>query len=408
MTAVLDGIRVLDMTVFQQGPYSAAMLADLGADVIKIEGPDSPDPGRGLGAPPSPTELRAYWETLNRGKRAIALDLKQERGRTALHRLVAGADVFVSNVRYKALERLGADYETLSGIKPDLIYAHATGYGPTGPDADLGSMDILGQARGGLMAMTGEPGGPPMNAGAPIADHIGAICLGFGIMSALLHRERTGEGQRLDGSLLAGQLCVQSHNITGTMFESGRVPQRTKRNGPNPAWNSYQGSDGKWFVLGMSRDYYWAPICGLIDRPDWISDERYATLEARLKHSDELIAQLDEIFATKPADDWVRLFSEAKLMAARVNNYAEVTDDPQVLANGYVTEVPRADGRPPVKMVNHPIIYSKTPARIRGLAPEFGQHTEEVLIEAGYTWEDIEELRNAGVIGVRRTESIAG
>jgi CoA:oxalate CoA-transferase len=407
MTAVLDGIRVLDMTVFQQGPYSAAMLADLGADVIKIEGPDSPDPGRGFGQPPPGSGLRAYWETLNRGKRAIVLDLKTEAGRAVLHRLVAGADVFVSNIRSKALERLGAGYETLSRIKPDLIYAHATGYGPEGPDADLGSMDILGQARGGLMAVTGEPDGPPMNAGAPIADHVGAICLGFGIMSALLHRERTGEGQRLEGSLLAGQLCIQSHNITGTLLDNGRVPKRTKRNGTNPTWNSFRGSDGKWFVLGMSRDAYWAPTCELLGHPEWITDERYATLNARVEHVDELLEKLDAIFATRPADEWVRIFSDAELMAARVNDYAEVASDPQVVANGYVTEVPRADGGPPVRMVNHPIIYSKTPARIRGLAPEFGQHTEEVLLEAGYTWEEIEHLREAGAIGARRAQASA-
>jgi crotonobetainyl-CoA:carnitine CoA-transferase CaiB-like acyl-CoA transferase len=402
MTAVLDGIRVLDLTVFQQGPYSTAMLADLGADVIKIEGPDSPDPGRGLGSPRPQDDLYPYWETLNRGKRAIALDLKQARGREVLYRLVRGADVFVSNVRYKALERLGADYESLCRIKPDLIYAHATGYGPKGPDSDLGSMDILGQARGGLMAITGEPDGPPMNAGAPIADHVGALCLGFGIMAALLHRERTGDGQRIDGSLLAGQLCIQSHNITGAMLDTEHVPQRTKRNGPNPAWNSYLGSDGKWFVLGMSRDSYWPAICDVVGHPEWSSDERFATLGARLENADEMIGMLDAVFGSKPADEWVKIFSDAKLMAARVNNYAEVADDTQVLANGYVTQVERGEGRPAVRIVNHPIIYSKTPARIRALAPEFGQHTEAVLLEAGYAWDEIEDLRSAGAIGVRR------
>jgi crotonobetainyl-CoA:carnitine CoA-transferase CaiB-like acyl-CoA transferase len=241
-----------------------------------------------------------------------------------------------------------------------------------------------------------------MNAGAPIADHVGAICLGFGIMAALLHRERTGEGQRIDGSLLAGQLCIQSHNITGAMLEPDRLPRRTRRNGSNPTWNSFRGSDGKWFVLGMSRDAYWAPTCQLLGHPEWIVDERYATLEARVQHVDELLEKLDAIFATRPAGEWVRTFSDAGLMAARVNDYAEVADDPQVRANGYVTDVPRAGGGPPVRMVNHPIIYQKTPAQIRGLAPEFGQHTEEVLLEAGYTWEAIEQLRSAGAIGVRR------
>ena len=401
MASILDGIRVLDLTVFQQGPYASSMLADLGADVIKIEGPDSPDPGRGAGLPAAGTNLHAYFQTLNRGKRAISLDLKQEQGREVLHRLVRDADVFVSNVRARALKRLGADYETLSAINPSLVYAHATGYGPKGPDSDLGGMDILGQARGGLMSVTGEPGAPPMKAGVPMADHVGAICLGFGIMAALFHRQRTGVGQRVDGSLLAGQLCIQSHNITGSLFDDGRVPPRQRRGGPNPTWNTYRGSDGKWFVLGMSRQQFWPGICNVLGRLEWQSDERFATLEARLEHADELFGLLDEIFLTKSADEWVRLFSEAELMAARVNDYAEVASDPQVLANGYITEVPRGDGRPPVKMVSLPIIFGKTPSRIRGLAPEFGEHTEAVLLEAGYSWDAIEELSRAGVTGVR-------
>jgi crotonobetainyl-CoA:carnitine CoA-transferase CaiB-like acyl-CoA transferase len=400
MADLLDGIRVLDLTVFQQGPYASSMLADLGADVIKIEGPDTPDPGRGFDLPGGNTEFHSYFQTLNRGKRGISLDLKTERGRAVLHRLVENADVFVSNVRYKALQRLGADYESLSAINPRLVYAHATGYGPEGPDADLGSMDMLGVARGGLMSVTGEPGGPPTRIGAPIGDHVGAICLGFGIMAALFHRMRTGEGQRLEGSLLAGQMVIQSHNITGALF-AGKPPPRQKRGGPNPAWNIYQGSDAQWFALGMSRAKFWPGICTVIDRLEWATDERYASLESRLERRDELVGLLDEIFATKPAAEWVRLFSEANLMASMVNTYLDLGNDPQALINGYIAEVERPDGKPPVKMVGPPIIFSKTPGRIRGLAPEFGQHTEDVLREAGYSWEEIGELSAAGVIGLR-------
>jgi crotonobetainyl-CoA:carnitine CoA-transferase CaiB-like acyl-CoA transferase len=399
MPGILDGIRVLDLTVFQQGPYSAAMLADLGADVIKIEGPDTPDPGRGFGPAGEQPTFRAYFQTLNRGKRAISLDLKQERGREVLHRLVRDADVFVSNVRERALKRLGADYETLRAINPSIVYAHATGYGPEGPDRDLGSMDILGQARGGLMAVTGEPGGPPVKIGAAIADHIGAICLGFGIVAALFHRQRTGEGQRIDGSLLAGQLCVQSHAITGALYDD-RQPPRQKRGAPNPTWGAYQGSDGKWFVLGMSRQKYWPGICSVIERPEWLTDERFCSLEARAKHSDELTAMFDEIFVTQTADEWVRRFSEAEMMAARVNDYLEVGSDPQVLANGYIAEVETADRPSPVRMVGLPVLFSRTPSAIRGLAPEFGQHNEEVLLEAGYSWDEIESLNRDRVLGI--------
>jgi crotonobetainyl-CoA:carnitine CoA-transferase CaiB-like acyl-CoA transferase len=242
-----------------------------------------------------------------------------------------------------------------------------------------------------------------MKPGAPIGDHVGAICLGFGIVAALFHRQRTGEGQRVNGSLLAGQLCIQSHNITGSLWDNHRLPPRHKRIGPNPTWNIYQGSDGKWFVLGMSRQQFWPGTCNVIGRPEWITDERFATLQARLEHAQELIGLLETIFAAAPADEWVRRFSEADLLATRINNYAEIAEDPQVLANGYITDVQRGDGGPPVKMVALPIIFEKTPAHIRGLAPEFGQHTEEVLLEAGCTWDEIEELDRIGAIGVRKT-----
>ena len=368
MAALLDGIRVLDLTVFQQGPYASTMLADLGADVIKIEGPDTPDPGRGFDLPGGGSDFHSYFQTLNRGKRAISIDLKTEGGRKVLHTLVESADVFVSNVRYKALQRLGADYETLSVINPGLVYAHASGYGPEGPDADLGSMDMLGVARGGLMAATGEPGSPPARLGAPIGDHVGAVCLGFGIMAALFHKQRTGEGQRIEGSLLAGQMVIQSHNITGALY-TNKMPPKAKRGGPNPTWNLYLGSDDKWFALGMSRAKFWPGICKVIERPEWADDARYATLESRLERRDEIVAALDKIFATKPADEWVRLFSEANLMAARINDYLDIGNDAQALANGYIREVARPDGKPPVKMVGPPIIFTKTPARSAALPP---------------------------------------
>jgi crotonobetainyl-CoA:carnitine CoA-transferase CaiB-like acyl-CoA transferase len=406
MTFPLEGLRVLDMTVFQQGTYSTAMLADLGADVIKIEGPDSPDLGRWSSAVEAREPLNSYFQTLNRNKRGIVLDLKLEKGRTVFHRLAEEADVFVSNLRRPALARIGADYETLSKINPSIIYGRASGYGPYGPDSDLASMDILGQARGGIMSRTGEPDGPPRPAGVPIADHVGAMSLAFGIMVALYHRERTGEGQQVDGSLLGGQICIQSHNITDYLW-SGKLVNRRERVGPNPTWSTYQGSDGKWFVIGMNRQHYWAPFCKTIGRPEWIDIEKYATLEARLAHRDELFGELDRFFATRPAAHWVKLFSDADLLATPVNDYADLASDPQVVENGYISVIERGDGEPPLRMVGPPVILSKTPAKLRHLAPEFGQHTEEVLLEAGYDWQEIAELRSAGAIGPRVTSEAA-
>ncbi len=398
MASPLDGIRVLDMTVFQQAPYATAMLADLGADVIKIEGPTSPDPGRWTTAVQTQTPRNAYFHGLNRSKRGISVDLKNERGREAFYKLVEQADVFVSNLRRPALARLGADYKTLSGINPRLIYGRASAYGPKGPDADLAGMDILGQARGGLMSVTGTPDTGPLPAGVALADHIGALCLAFGLMVALFHRERTGEGQEIDSSLLGGQVCIQTHNFTDYLW-CGRPLQQRKRIGTNPTWNIYKGSDGKWFALGMNREHYWPPICNAIGRPEWIEDERFASLKMRIENRDLLFQLLDEHFANKSAAEWVRIFADADLLAAPVNDYRDLAEDPQVIANEYVTEFDPGTGEAPIRMVGLPLMFSKTPWRIRSMAPEFGQHTEEVLLEAGFDWDEIAELRELGAIG---------
>jgi crotonobetainyl-CoA:carnitine CoA-transferase CaiB-like acyl-CoA transferase len=395
----LEGIRVLDLTIFQQGTYATAMLADLGADVIKIEGPDTPDLGRWSAAVVAQQPLNAYFHSLNRSKRAICIDLKNERGRAVFHKLVEEADVFVSNMRRPALARLQADYETLSRINPGLVYGRASAYGPNGPDADLGGMDILGQARGGIMSMTGEPDRGPKPAGVAIGDHVGAMSLAFGLMVALFHRERTGEGQEVDASLLGGQLCIQTFNITDYLWSHqlrGRIP----RAGFNPTWSIYKGSDGKYFCLGMNREHQWPAICKLLSAQEWIHDPRYAKLQDRIKLRDELWARFDALFATRPAQEWVRVFSEADLLAAMVNDYADLAEDPQTLANGYITDVEAPDGET-LKMVGLPVVFSKTPGRIKGLAPEFGEHTEEVLLEAGLDWGEVVELRQAGAIGPR-------
>jgi crotonobetainyl-CoA:carnitine CoA-transferase CaiB-like acyl-CoA transferase len=303
-------------------------------------------------------------------------------------------------MRRPALKRLGADYETLSRLNPRIVYGRASGYGPNGPDADLGGMDVLGQARGGIMSMTGDPERGPKPAGVAVADHVGAMSMAFGLMVALFHRERTGEGQEVDASLLGGQLCIQTFNITDYLW-SNKLRGRVPRAGNNPTWSIYKGSDGKWFCIGMNRQRYWAGICDVLSNPDWIMDERFATLEGRLEHREELFARFDELFATKPAAHWVRLFSDADLLATPVNDYSDVAQDPQVVENGYITDVERGNGDPPLKMVGLPVIFSKTPGRIKSLAPEFGQHTEEVLLEYGFSWDELEELRAAGAIGPR-------
>ena len=396
MAGILEGVRVLDLTVWQQGPYASLLLADLGADVIHIEGPDAPDPSRGLVAA-APNGLNHYVESLNRGKRAITLDLKDERGREILHRLVGDADVFVSNLRLRSLRRLGADYETLVKHSPRLIYAHASGYGPQGPDADLPSMDLLGQARGGIMAASADADGTPRGLPSGVADQVGAISLAFGVMAALYHRERTGEGQEVFASLLGSQMAIQAFQISAVLFDGPRSVPASR----NPSWRAYRAGDGRWFALAMIDDSFWPGICAVLDRLGWLTDERYSTLAARQANYEQVAAEMGAIFATRPAAHWVRLFSDADLLAAPVSSWDDVADDPQAAANGYVQSVAREDGGEPVRVVGPPVIFGKTPARVRGFAPEFDQHTEEVLLEAGYDWPELEALRRAGVIGVR-------
>ncbi len=395
MASVLEGIRVLDLTVWQQGTYASTMLADMGADVIKIEGPDQPDPGRGfMGS----REFNPYFQTHNRGKRAIALDLRHPRGKEVFLRLAGSADVFLNNLRVGAVERLGLDYETLSRVNPRIICAHASAYGRLGPDAELGSFDILAQARGGMMALNGDPEGPPLPVPIPIADQVGAIIIAYGIVLALLHRERSGEGQEVDASLLGGQLALQSFNITNYL-QTGHPPPRRPRGAFGPLWNTYRCGDGKYLSLAILEERWWPDFCRAIGRPELEHDPDYDTARSRIRNQDKLTAILDELFAQKPAQEWLRRLYERRLMAAPVQDYQELCQDPQVLANGYIEEVGHPD-REPVRMVAVPARLSKTPGRVRGLAPDFGEHTREVLLESGFPQAEIDRLQEEGVIGL--------
>ncbi|MCH7697855.1 MAG: CoA transferase [Chloroflexi bacterium] len=400
MSGALEGIRVLDMTIWQQGTSASAMLADLGADVIKIEEASGGDPGRGLHVIERVGGLSAYFQALNRGKRSIALDLKQPEGRSVFFRLAEDADVFLTNYRPGVTERLGIGYKETAKANPAIIYARASGYGRDGPEAQEGSFDILGQARGGLMAITGDPDRTPKNAGAPIADQVGGMMAAFGILAALMHRERTGDGQEVDVSLLGSVMALQSFNITSYLF-SGELPERFPRAGRTPFWNVYQGSDGKYFAIGMLLNRGWADVCDVIGRPELEEDERFTSYRLRVRdHADELIQILDEEFAKRPAAEWVKLLGTRGIFCAHVQDYAAIANDPQVLANDYIVEVPRPDGDP-VRMVATPVQMSKSPLEIRSLAPEHGQHTEEILLEAGFSWDEIEALRSNGVIGTK-------
>jgi len=388
----LSGLKVVDCTIWQQGTYATAMLADFGADVVKVEGPDSVDPGRGLSD--------AYFQSHNRNKRGIVLDLKHPEGREALLRLVEKADVFVQNMRQGVMERLALGYEEMRARNPAIIYASASGYGSKGPHAKWPAMDILGQARGGTMMMQGPPDLAPIFSFGGMADQVGAVSLSYAILMALWHRARTGEGQHVEASLLGGQVMLQSFNITGTLF-TGRVPPRRARHDAEPMWNVYRCKDGRYIALSMSLvGRWWVPFCDTVGRPDLRDDPRFCGSREQHDHREELIAELDAMFAERDQWDWVEFLCGNGLPAAPVQDYGQVITDPQVLANGYIVPFTHPDGQE-TQIVGPAVQLERSPGQIRHPAPEFGEHTEEVLLEAGYNWEQIAGLRAAGAIGGR-------
>ena len=405
----LDGIRVLDLTIWQQGPMATATLADWGADVIKIEGPDSPDPGRSLiRYEATPGGPNAYFETHNRNKRGIVLDLKVTAGLDLFYRLAGTADVVIQNFRPGVAERLGIDYASLRHINPSIVYCQASGFGLSGPDAQRPALDPLAQARGGLMSVTGEPDSPPTRTFAGMADQVSAFLLSFGIMVALYHRERTGEGQMVDGSLLQGQIAAQAFNISSYLMSgtyAGSPVPRMSRKLTSPLWNHYRCKDGKWIMLGMAQvGRYWPGFrqamfeaTGEQLEPEEISVDWIRMHAVELM---QLIPRIDEAFATKAAREWVELFRRHDLLIEVVQDYGELASDPQITGNGMLTTLDHpAHG--PLPIVAPGVNLSVTPGKIRTSGPEFGQHTEEVLLEAGLTWEEIGALRDQGVIGPR-------
>lgn len=392
----LSGLKVLDFTIFQQGTSATAMLADFGADVIKVEGPGNPDGGRGLyaGLDPNP-----YFESHNRGKRGIVVDLKSDDGREVILRLAEHVDVLVQNFRQGVMERLGLGYGDVKARNPAIIYASASGYGPLGPHRHWAAFDILGQARGGTMSVQGPPHVPPVAAFGGMADQVGGVYLSYGILLALIHRARTGEGQMVDASLMGGQIALQSHNITAQLFHGINSPRR-ERHEAEPLWNVYECRDGRFICLAMLQsDKWWPAFLQAIDRPDLGEDARFCSHRDRTVNRRELIALLDEHFKTRTQAEWVEaLAARHGLPAGPVNGYDQIADDPQVQANGLLVDFPNP-AFPGLKMVGPAVQLSETPGRIERPAPEYGQHTEEVLLEFGFDWDEIARLKSSGTLG---------
>ncbi len=398
MTMPLEGIRVLDWTAFQQGPIAGALLADMGAEVIKIEEPRG-DPARGLAAIYGlDIPFNYYFQNQNRGKRGIILNFTKERGQETLYKLVEKSDVFLTNYRYSHALKMKVDYETLSRYNSRLIYAYSSSYGMLGPDADLPSSDFAGQARGGLWMVSLAPDLTPVPLGAGVVDEVGGVLTAYGILLALLARERTGEGQMVNTSLLGGQVEMVRLSLQLFLILGAPAFMSPAATMSSPLWNLYRCQDEKWFCVAVLQpDRYWPSFCKVLGIEELEKDPRFENAGARRQHLGEIMSILNEVFLTKPRDEWWQAFRAEAIPSSPVNDLSDLANDPQVIANEYIVEVDDpAWGK--VKVAGIPVKLSKTPGKVKALAPELGQHTEEVLMEiCGYTWDDIAKLREDGV-----------
>jgi crotonobetainyl-CoA:carnitine CoA-transferase CaiB-like acyl-CoA transferase len=390
----LHGVRILDFTRYQQGPYATVMLSDLGADVLKVEEPGDGDPGRALGL--QPDGWCTYFQALNRNKRSITIDIRKPEGAALVKRLVPEYDVVTENFRPGMMERCGLGHDDLAAVNPRVITASATGFGGVGPDARRPSFDIIGQAMSGIMYnhSAASADGMPIQLTGGLADQVGAIILALGVCSAIIAREHQGIGQHVDTSLLGSQIALQSLQIQGFLRTGNQTPpvQRV-----NPTFAHFKASDGNWLVVGILDPKWWPRLCNVLDRPDMITDERFEAPQGRYRHREELLDELDKTFATRPRAEWLKRLVEADIPNGPVNDYASMAREPQVIANRYVDELDHPTFGT-IDVVGSPIQMSKNYAGPRTGAPELGQNTEEVLLGLGCSWDEIERLRNLRAI----------
>jgi crotonobetainyl-CoA:carnitine CoA-transferase CaiB-like acyl-CoA transferase len=390
----LEGIKILDLTRLLPGPYGTMFLADLGAEVIKIEEPEQGDYARWYS--PHINNVGSRHLLLNRNKKSVTLNLKKPEGRSILLKLVKdGADVLIEQFRPGVMDRLGVGYKDLEKVNPRLVYCSLTGFGQDGPYRDVAGHDINYIGIGGILGLTGPQGGPPSIPGIQIADLVaGGLYAALGILAALMAREKIGRGQFVDISMLDGVVSLVP-DAAALYFAEGESPRMGERRlrGGLPQYQTYRTKDGKYLAVGALEDKFWANLARAIGRPEW-ADQVPKEKEARTA---EIKEEMSRIFLTRTREEWLDLLMKVDTCVTAVHSLEETFSDPQVLYRKMLVETrhPKAG---PVKQIGIPIKFSETPGEIRDPAPEFGQHTEEILHRAGFTLEDIERLRKEGVI----------
>lgn len=390
----LEAVTVLDLSRVLSGPYCAMMLGDMGAEVWKVEPPRGDD-SRGL-VPPWIENESSYFLSVNRNKRDICLDVTRAEGRAVLMRLAAKADVIIENFRPDQKYRLGCSYEDVVKVNPNVIYCSISGFGQNGPYRDLPGLDNIFQGMAGLTEVTGQPGDKSTKAGERIADVIAGVNAAFGIVTALFHRERTGEGQYIELALVDCLIAAQAP-LVSYYFATGKQPPRV---GNGSIFSSPTGTfrtADRALTLCIMNEKHWKKFCQLLGREEWLTDERFIRNSSRVEHSSLLDSMIAAELVQKPAAAWLQAFRQCGVPCGLVYTYQEVFDDPQVRHNEMLCEIPH----PTIgtqKTIGLPIRLHKTPGEIRRAAPVLGQHSREILLEAGYTRGEIDGLITSGVV----------
>jgi len=391
----LEGVVVLDATQVMAGPFCTLLLADMGADVIKVEKLQGGDDSRSFGPPFIAGESAAFL-AINRNKRSVTLNLKSEEGRDVFRRLAGRSEILVENFRPGTMEGLGLHYEAIHRINPTIIYCSISGFGQTGPYRTLGGFDLVTQGMSGLISVTGHPGGPPTKVGVPISDLNAGMYAVYGILSAYVHRLKTGEGQYVDTSLLEGAVAYTFWE-SSIYFATGEIPppmgSAHRLNAPYQVFDTQDGA----LSVGAANQSTWERLCKVLERQDLAQDPRFLTNADRIRHCRQLAATLQPVFRQRTTAAWLALLNEAGVPAGPIYNMAQVYEDPHVRAREMLVELdhPLAGT---IKNIGIPVKLSRTPGRIRRPAPLLGQHTEEVLSWLGLDQAQIGKLRAAGAI----------
>jgi crotonobetainyl-CoA:carnitine CoA-transferase CaiB-like acyl-CoA transferase len=392
--AALEGIRVLDVTQVMAGPFCAMMLADLGASVVKVEPPagDSTRQMPGAAGTDSPA-----FNAVNRGKRSIVLNLKTAEGRDVFATLARSSDIVIENYRPGVMTSLGLDYAALSAVNPRLIYASISGYGQTGPQRGKGGFDLIAQGVAGIMSITGEPGGPPVKAGIPVTDLGAGLFALVGILAALEHRHRSGAGQLIDTSLVDAGVALSVWEATEYFAGIGVPAALGSAHRMNAPYQAIRCADG-YITLGAANERLFRRLCEVLGHTEWNAEAAFADNASRVKNREALAARIESITVTRPRGHWLALLEANDIPCGPINDYAQVFADPQVLAREMVVETDHpALGH--MRTLGSPVKMSATPPDVSRRAPQLGEHTDDVLAEAGLSVTEIAALRATGAIG---------